>query len=60
MPPDESAAYAAWFRRVTGHDQPYPYQVALATGPELPQVLPTPTGAGKTAAVVLAWLWRLT
>lgn len=37
---------------------PYPYQVNLACGEALPDVLDVPTGLGKTEAVVLAWLWR--
>lgn len=37
---------------------PYPYQVRLATMGEWPDVLRVPTGAGKTQAAVLAWLWR--
>jgi CRISPR-associated endonuclease/helicase Cas3 len=38
---------------------PYDYQVRLATGELFPELLDIPTGLGKTAAVVLAWLWRL-
>ncbi|MFD9814927.1 CRISPR-associated endonuclease Cas3'' [Streptomyces sp. NPDC059080] len=40
--------------------EPYAYQRALAErrGP-LPQLLRAPTGAGKTVAAVLPWLWRL-
>ncbi len=37
---------------------PYPYQRRLATATELAELLRAPTGAGKTAAVVLGWLWR--
>jgi CRISPR-associated endonuclease/helicase Cas3 len=36
---------------------PYPYQVSLATDP-WPEVVHIPTGLGKTAAVVLAWLYK--
>jgi CRISPR-associated endonuclease/helicase Cas3 len=36
---------------------PYPYQVHLATQP-WPVVIHIPTGMGKTAAVVLAWLYK--
>lgn len=36
---------------------PYDYQKSLAHN-GLPPVLQAPTGAGKTAAVVLTWLWR--
>lgn len=42
--------------RATGH-RPYPYQARLAVH-GLPEVLAVETGAGKTAAVFLAWLWR--
>lgn len=40
----------------TGHE-PYPYQERIAAQ-GLPELLSVPTGAGKTAAVVLGWLWR--
>jgi len=49
--------FESWFRKLTGQS-PYPYQALLATSPELPDLLSVPTGAGKTAAVVLGWLWR--
>lgn len=37
--------------------RPYPYQERLAAE-GLPELLRVPTGAGKTAAAVLPWLWR--
>jgi CRISPR-associated endonuclease/helicase Cas3 len=37
---------------------PYPYQICLATAEEFAELIRAPTGAGKTAAVVLGWLWR--
>ena len=37
--------------------RPYPYQRRLAEE-GLPELLRVPTGAGKTAAAVLPWLWR--
>ena len=37
--------------------RPYRYQERVAAE-GLPEVLAIPTGAGKTAAVVLGWLWR--
>lgn len=37
---------------------PYAYQRRLALRSEWPDALEVPTGAGKTAAVVLGWLWR--
>lgn len=51
-------AFDRFFRRATGHEGPFDYQCRLALGGELPQLLDVPTGAGKTAGVVLAWLWR--
>jgi len=45
------------FKTATDHD-PYPYQKKLAEDAELPELLDIPTGCGKTAAVVMAWLWR--
>lgn len=37
--------------------RPYAYQCALAES-NWPEVLIAPTGLGKTAAIVMAWLWR--
>ena len=49
------------FEAATGH-APYDYQRRLAGGdagcPCESQLINVPTGLGKTAAVVLAWLWN--
>jgi CRISPR-associated endonuclease/helicase Cas3 len=37
---------------------PYPYQERLARDESVPELLDAPTGLGKTAAAVLAWVWR--
>lgn len=50
--------YSSFFSCATERNFPYPYQSTIADMPELPQLLHIPTGAGKTAAVVLGWLWR--
>lgn len=50
--------YRDLFRRATGGGTPHPYQERLATAVELPSVLHVPTGAGKTLAVLTAWLHR--
>ena len=50
-------SFEAWFQKITG-TAPYPYQAALAHAESLPDLLAVPTGAGKTAAAVLSWLWR--
>ena len=49
--------FSETFKAATGFD-PYPYQVELATRPNLPALVSVPTGCGKTAAVILGWLWR--
>lgn len=49
--------YRTFFRVATGQ-APYSYQEALAES-RWPETLVVPTGFGKTAAVVLAWLWKV-
>ena len=49
--------FDAFFEKATGN-RPFPYQRSLALNEPLYQLLDVPTGSGKTAAVVLAWLWR--
>ncbi len=48
--------YASFFRALTGFE-PYPYQRRVVAGP-WPEIVDVPTGLGKTAAVVVAWLHR--
>jgi CRISPR-associated endonuclease/helicase Cas3 len=52
------ATYHDLFLQATAGNEPYPYQERLATAGTLPSVLRAPTGAGKTQAVLLAWLHR--
>lgn len=56
-PRNPHSAFPAWFHRATGHC-PYRYQTRLATEGDIPSLLHVPTGLGKTAAAILAWLWR--
>ncbi len=54
--------YDEFFRRAFGKESnrdfaPFDYQRRLATEP-WPDLLDVPTGMGKTAAVLLAWLWK--
>lgn len=53
--------FEQFFEAATGH-APYDYQRRLAGGdagrPCESQPINVPTGLGKTAAVVLAWLWN--
>ncbi len=53
MPTDD---YDRFFHAATAK-APFPYQRILALG-DWPELLEVPTGLGKTAAVVVAWLWR--
>lgn len=50
--------FTDFFRAATQDLLPFPYQQSVAENPKLPWVLDVPTGAGKTAAVILGWLWR--
>ena len=50
--------FREFFRRATSLAAPYPYQQRLALAEPFPQLLDIPTGLGKTAAVILAWVWR--
>ena len=45
--------------RLATDKNPYPFQERLAAQPIVSRAMRVPTGAGKTAAVVLAWLHRL-
>lgn len=53
-----ASEYTAFFQRATGGLAPHAYQVRIATGERLPTVVEVPPGLGKTAAIVLAWIWR--
>ena len=50
-------SFAEFFSTATGWP-PYAYQVCMAESPDPPVLLRVPTGAGKTEAAVLAWLYR--
>ncbi len=51
--------YSELFRKATqGEFAPYPYQQTLAERTDLPALLRVPTGAGKTEAAALGWLYR--
>ncbi|MCK9396556.1 MAG: CRISPR-associated helicase Cas3' [Methylobacter sp.] len=51
--------YNDFFKQATKLDATYPYQEKLGCHP-WPDFLEIPTGLGKTAAVVLAWLYKRT
>ena len=50
-------SFVDFVRLATGGHEPYPYQMRLADE-GLPELLAVPTGAGKTMAAVLTWLYR--
>jgi CRISPR-associated endonuclease/helicase Cas3 len=59
MEPNAADSFRHFFRQATGQEQgPYPYQERLATEQVESRLIHIPTGCGKTAAVILAWLWR--
>lgn len=53
----DAVGFREFFRAATGNS-PFPYQERIALAEKLPPLVRAPTGAGKTAATVLAWLWR--
>lgn len=55
---NSTSDFKKFFQRVVGSERPpFPYQGRLAVEP-WPQLLDVPTGLGKTAAVILAWLYK--
>jgi len=54
---DARKSYESFFDKATGY-APYDYQVCLALGDKIPELIDIPTGLGKTAAVIVAWLYR--
>src|SRR5580704_15743697 len=50
--------YRSLFEQATENSAPLPYQAKLATESEFCALLDVPTGLGKTAAAILAWIWR--
>src|SRR5271157_4716208 len=52
-------SFREFFKHATGiKEGPYPYQERLAAAAVESRLIDVPTGCGKTAAVILAWLWR--
>ncbi|NLY01798.1 MAG: hypothetical protein GXY83_37410 [Rhodopirellula sp.] len=47
-----------FFTHATAGAKPYPYQRRFATSTKLPALLPVSTGLGKSATLVLGWLYR--
>ncbi len=53
-----NVSYNELFTTATGLPEPFKYQEILATTPTFPEMIDIPTGLGKTAAVILGWLYR--
>ena len=53
----EYASFKDFFRRAFGNKEPFDYQTRLAEE-FLPDLINVPTGAGKSAAILSAWIWR--
>lgn len=51
-------SFKAFFDKALAGTCPFQYQEDLAEAPLGDQVLRVPTGGGKTAAYILAWLWK--
>lgn len=49
--------FCSFFKQATGKE-PFHYQKKLAEDPSWSDILRAPTGTGKTAAIILGWLWR--
>ena len=54
---NQDREYRSFFSDATGFSRPYDWQIRVAIN-GLPEVLPIPTGLGKTEGAVLAWAWR--
>lgn len=52
------ATFDSLFQQATAGDTRLPYQKRLALADRFPALLDIPTGLGKTAAAILAWVWR--
>ena len=51
-------SFRQFFKTASAGLAPFAYQALLAERDELPWLVDAPTGAGKTAAAILGWLWR--
>src|SRR2546430_10752558 len=54
---EDPEQFEVFFRAAFNHE-PFDYQRRLATCEGLYSLVNVPTGAGKTAAILGAWLWR--
>lgn len=54
----EHQSYTEFFAKAFNERTPFDYQTRLATIDKMPSLINVPTGSGKTAAIIGAWLWR--
>jgi CRISPR-associated endonuclease/helicase Cas3 len=52
------STFEEMFRQATTNAVALPYQERVALADPFPTLLDVPTGLGKTAAAILAWVWR--
>ncbi|MFW6117768.1 MAG: CRISPR-associated endonuclease Cas3'', partial [Thermoproteota archaeon] len=51
-------SFESMFREATDF-HPFPYQKRIAEGERgFPELIKIPTGAGKTAGIILSWIWK--
>ena len=55
---ERSATYDKFFSAAFAGQQPFDYQRRLALDDPMPSLVNAPTGAGKTNAILGAWMWR--
>lgn len=48
-----------FFKKATNGRDCYPYQRRFAESERFPTLVKAPTGAGKTATILIGWLWRV-
>ncbi len=59
MTSDSARGFRNFFNQATDQAKgPYAYQEKLAAAPIESRLINVPTGCGKTAAAILAWLWQ--
>src|SRR5262245_61505659 len=54
---EDPVQFEEFFHAAFNHE-PFDYQRRLAMSETLSSLINVPTGAGKTAAILSAWLWR--
>lgn len=58
MNQDSYADYKEFFSKAMGGKVPYNYQIKFAESDTLFNFVNIPTGMGKTASIIIGWVWR--